>query len=316
MAENPQVYFDITLDGTPIGRITMELFADVVPKTAENFRQLCTGEKGKNQFNKKMTYAASIFHRIIPGFMCQGGDFTKGDGTGGESIYGRTFSDENFKLKHSGRGCLSMANSGPHTNSSQFFICTGDTPHLDGKHVVFGKVISGMITVDKMERTGTNAGWTTQKVMISSCGQVIESQRIEVEGPQHSLAKRQKIEKVEAPVDAVQVLHIVRKHKGSLRPSSKRDDKITCSLEQATEVLQKLQVLLARAEASLLRPTFEVLAKEHSDCGTAIRGGDLGIVRRGKTSKAFEDAAFALGVGQMSPITSTDSGVHIILRVR
>merc|ERR1719446_1540609 len=123
--QNPRVYFDITLEeqgfGTPAGRIEFELFEDVVPKTAENFRALCTGEKGKNENNKAMTYAGSVFHRIIPGFMCQGGDFTRGDGTGGESIYGRWFPDENFKLKHFGRGCLSMANSGKNTNSSQFF---------------------------------------------------------------------------------------------------------------------------------------------------------------------------------------------------
>ncbi|KAH7571855.1 hypothetical protein JRO89_XS04G0155900 [Xanthoceras sorbifolium] len=172
---NPKVFFDILIGKMKTGRIVMELFADVTPKTAENFRALCTGEKGMGVSGKALHYKGSAFHRIIPNFMCQGGDFTRGNGTGGESIYGMKFADENFKLKHTGPGILSMANAGPNTNGSQFFICTEKTSWLDGKHVVFGKVVDGYSVVKEMEKVGSDSGKTSQTVVIEDCGQLTDN---------------------------------------------------------------------------------------------------------------------------------------------
>ncbi|KAG2173090.1 hypothetical protein INT43_004463 [Umbelopsis isabellina] len=197
MPINPRVFFDIDIDGQRVGRIVFELFADEVPLTAENFRALCTGEKGIGKVSSMpLHYRGSIFHRVIKGFMCQGGgksiqlhqrcrrfysvnrqrstDFTRRNGSGGESIYGATFADENFKRKHTTHGLLSMANRGPNTASSQFFITTRPTPHLDGKHVVFGRVVSGYEVVETMETQPVDQNSRPlQLVMIANCGELV-----------------------------------------------------------------------------------------------------------------------------------------------
>ncbi|MET8811509.1 peptidylprolyl isomerase [Streptomyces sp. NPDC004549] len=163
MSDN--VYFDINIDDQPAGRIVFRLYDDVVPKTAKNFRELATGEHG-------FGYAGSPFHRVIPQFMLQGGDFTRGNGTGGKSIYGEKFADENFSHKHDRPYLLSMANAGPNTNGSQFFITTVKTPWLDGKHVVFGEVVEGQDIVDKVESLGSDSGATRGKITVAESGTV------------------------------------------------------------------------------------------------------------------------------------------------
>jgi len=169
-----KVFFDVSIGGEPAGRIVFGLFGEDVPKTAENFRALATGEKGQGKSGKPLAYEGSYFHRVIPNFMLQGGDFTRGDGTGGESIYGEKFADENFKYRHDQPGLLSMANAGPNTNGSQFFVTTVKTDWLDGRHVVFGRVLEGMDVVKKIEANGSQSGRTRLPIQVTKSGELKE----------------------------------------------------------------------------------------------------------------------------------------------
>lgn len=168
-----KVFFDIQIEGeTAPQRVTFGLYGKVVPRTVENFRALCTGEKGMGKKGKPLHYKGSIFHRIIPEFMLQGGDFTDFRGTGGESIYGDRFNDEDFSVKHTRRGLLSMANSGKDTNGSQFFITTVPTAWLDGRHVVFGTVLENYDFIVKVEKLGSSSGKPSKKVTIVDSGEL------------------------------------------------------------------------------------------------------------------------------------------------
>jgi cyclophilin family peptidyl-prolyl cis-trans isomerase len=162
---NPVVYFDFDIDNEPRGRLIIELFRHVVPRTAQNFIALCSNEHG-------FGYRQSYFHRIIPGFMAQGGDFEKSNGTGGYSIYGDKFDDEGFAYLHDRPGLLSMANSGPNTNGSQFFLTFVPCPHLDNKHVVFGQVLQGFHLLKDLELSGSDSGEVSREVKIANCGQL------------------------------------------------------------------------------------------------------------------------------------------------
>ena len=165
-----KVFFDITVDDEPLGRITFGMFGNTVPKTVKNFSTLADGTAGVGNAGKELHFKGSAFHRVIPGFMAQGGDFTAGNGTGGESIYGNKFADENFTLKHDAPYLLSMANAGPNTNGSQFFITFKETPWLNGKHTVFGQVIDGSEFVDALEKIGSGSGKTSKTAKIADCG--------------------------------------------------------------------------------------------------------------------------------------------------
>ncbi|CAE8590628.1 unnamed protein product [Polarella glacialis] len=315
----PKVFLDVELGGLAVGRIVIELFSDIVPRTAENFRQLCTGEKGLGECGKPLHYKNCSFHRVVPGFAVQGGDFTKGDGTGGESIYGPTFPDESFDLSHDAPGLLSMANRGPDTCGSQFFITTRSNPKLDLKHVVFGRVLEGMTTVKRVEETcgvsdGNKIGRaevllktafrnSSGEAYIRDCGELTaESEDGE------SAAKKAK---VSGPSEA-NLYHILKKYVGARKPETWRGTKITCTKGKAKVQVENLRKRLNASQT--IQMLFVELAREHSDDGSAQLGGQLGAVERGSLQPKVEEIGFALQKGELSEVFEDEFGIHLLLR--
>jgi peptidylprolyl isomerase len=229
-----KVFFDVTIGGKPSGRIVIGLYSNDLPRTCENFRCLATGEKGK-----ALHFKNSPFHRVIPNFMLQGGDITTGNGYGGKSIYGNKFRDEAFLFTHDAPGTLSMANSGPNSNGSQFFICTAKTPWLDGKHVVFGRVVEGMDLVKKIESYGSSpSGKTSEKIVVSDCGQLSAEPEKEptIEDLQKSLVDLRTLE---------EKLLADRSHTGmdAIAFDAKRRKTISEIADAKAECKQKIQAL-------------------------------------------------------------------------
>jgi len=312
----PKVFLDVQVAGHPAARIVCELFSDIVPETAENFRALCTGEKGLGEHGKPLHYKGTFFHRVVPGFAVQGGDITKGDGTGGESAYGPSFDDESFVLSHDSAGLLSMANKGPNTNNSQFFILSKAAPKLDLKHVVFGRVIEGMNTVRHIEETCGTAdtgaancraqkshgvlafrpGDSSSKAYISDSGEIAEAEE--------PAAKRAKTS------SEVHLLHILKKYKGARKPETKTGEAATCTKGKAKLVLENLRKRVLAATA--MQTEFLELARDHTD---GKNGGDLGKIDRGSLQKKVEEVGFGLAVNELSEVFEDEFGVHLLLRL-
>jgi peptidylprolyl isomerase len=334
-AARPHVYLDVAIDGRPAGRIECELFSDAVPKTAENFRALCTGEKGQGHLGKDLHFKNCPFHRIVPNFVIHGGDIVKGDGSSGESIYGAFFEDESFDLKHDQPGLLSMANLGrPDTNSSQFFIMSRPQPSMDNKYVVFGRVTKGMDVVRRVESCGTSETGevrTAVKGMKSDVDELVsyrpkrnayivdsgEMPRDDAGAPSLSLALED-TEKGPAPKrhkiadEVFSFFHLVKKHKDARDPKTWRGVKATCSKGKAKTQVANLRKRLEAAASAV--QAFADIAREHSDSPSAQRGGDLGVITKGSLEAELEDAAFGLGPGQLSEVIETHEGIHLILR--
>lgn len=319
----PYVFLDIAIAGAPAGRLICELYSDAVPRTVENFRCLITGERGQGRRGKPLHYRGCLFHRIVPNFVIQGGDITHQDGTGGESIFGQTFPDESLALQHTLPGMLSMANSGKNTNGSQFFICTKECPHLDGKHVVFGKVVDGLELVRRMEACGQECGTPLGAVVIDDCGELkggfgraaatalaLADEPIDADG-----RPRKRRRAADLP-EEVHVIHILKKHAASKNATSKGQP-VKCTKGRATLALANMRKRLVMSPGDGARQrSFVELAREQSDCEeTARRGGDLGKVETGDLEASLEDMAFSLAVGEVSEPFESPEGMHMMLRV-
>eukprot|EP00933_Yihiella_yeosuensis_P070930 TRINITY_DN7909_c0_g1_i1.p1 TRINITY_DN7909_c0_g1~~TRINITY_DN7909_c0_g1_i1.p1 ORF type:complete len:374 (+),score=88.96 TRINITY_DN7909_c0_g1_i1:44-1165(+) len=319
----PKVFMDVQVGNTAVGRIVIELFSDIVPKTAENFRALCTGEKGLGDSGKELHYKNSIFHRVVPGFMVQGGDVTKGNGNGGESIYGYTFDDESFDLSHDAAGLVSMANKGPNTQNSQFFITTKPNVKLDLKHVVFGRVISGMSAVQRIQETcgvadkggsfstvqpgnSVTAFRTEITAYIKDCGE------LEAEAEDGEPAAK-KAKTAKSGPSEVQLFHIIKKHSAAKNPETYKGDKSKLTRGKAKLTLENVRKKLVASPA--IKTEFIEQAREHSDDATGQKGGDLGSVDRGSLKAKVEEVGFALEKGELSEVFEDPFGWHLLLRV-
>ena len=233
--------------------ISDQIFFNETPKTSENFRCLCTGERGMGKkSNKKLHFKDTIFHRVIPSFMAQGGDFTNHNGTGGESIYGDRFSDENFTKKHTGRGVMSMANAGPNTNGSQFFICFKNTPHLDGRHVVFGQLRQECFPLlGKIEACGSGSGGTTKEIRITDCGQINDEQPKAKEAEQKKEEKKSIIEEIDSAAEKI-----------NNKKYSKQEQKIINSLNKESKDAAKKLDKVKGSQDDLAKQIAELEAKK------------------------------------------------------
>lgn len=326
----PHVYLDIGIDGKPAGRIECELFSEIVPRTSENFRKLCTGENGQGSLGKELHFKGCPFHEIIPNYVIAGGDIVKGDGRSGESIYGKFFDDESFDLKHDQPGLLSMANpEQANKNSSQFYIVSRPQPSMDNKYVVFGRVTKGMDVVHRIESCGTSgkgevrtevkarmdelvAFRPRRSASIMDCGELTSDEAgapglALTDGTDVPAAKRRKVSK-----DEVTLFHLLKKHKDSRDPRTWRGVAATCTKGKAKVQVANLRKRLESAASAA--QAFMDLAREHSDSPTGQRGGDLGVVNKGTLGAELEDVAFALGYGQLSEVIETHDGIHLFLR--
>lgn len=304
------MFLDISIGGVLAGQIVCELYTDAAPRTAENFRSLCNGERGEGRRGVPLHYKGSRFHRIVPNFMVQGGDITHGDGSGGESIFGQTFADENLTLQHTVPGILSMANSGKDTNGSQFFITCKACPHLDGKHVVFGRVVDGMDVVSRMEACGRECGKPTRDVVIVGCGEVRAGKRAAEGAPALPALKRKR---ADLPAE-VHVWHILKKHADSPEPVCWRGKPVKCSKARALHTLANMRRRLAMVQGGEQQRAFAEFAREQSDCASAQRGGDLGVLAAGDPH-AVTGAALGLAIGQLSEPLESGEGAHLLLRI-
>lgn len=340
-ASRPRVFIDVAIDGTPAGRIICELYSDIAPRTAENFRALCTGEKGLGQRGKPLHFRNCIFHKVIPNLGVECGDVVKGSGTGGDSIYGPAFDDETFDVKHSAEGILTMWNGGlANNNGSQFIILTRSRPELDGQHVAFGCVLSGMDVVRRVESCGTSDKCETRldvkdtldecvsfkpkrSAYIRDCGEIVEpgggmpapglALKNDVGAADDGrAAKRARVTNSAATEEEVRIFHILKKHAGSLTPQSWQGEAVKCTKGKAKVAIANFRKRIEAAPSA--QQVFVELAREHSDSNTAQQGGDLGTLERGSLEAELEDAAFALAPGQLSEVIETMQGIHLLLR--